>query len=94
MRRGTFTRRQALAHSASLAAASPLWQSANLRAQKLAGEAPGRIPPVLDLLNAAEFEAVAERKLDSLTFAEISGGDMSRPCTCTQASPLGEAMMR
>src|SRR6185503_16489748 len=33
----------------------------------------GRIPPVQDLVNAAEFAAVAERKLDSLTFAEIAG---------------------
>jgi len=63
------TRRQALAAYASLLAASPL------SAQKLAGEPPGRIPPVQDLVNAAEFEAVAGRKLDSLTWAEIAGSE-------------------
>jgi 4-hydroxymandelate oxidase len=63
------TRRQALAAYASLLAASPL------PAQKLAGEPPGRIPPVQELLNAAEFEAVAGRKLDSLTLAEIAGSE-------------------
>jgi 4-hydroxymandelate oxidase len=66
------TRRQVLAGGGSLAAARPL-----LRAQKLAGEAPGRIPPVQDLLNAAEFEAIAQRKLDSQTFAEIAGSERS-----------------
>ena len=70
MKRISVTRRQALAW-----AASPL-----LRAQTLIGEAPGRIPPVLippvlELINAAEFEAVAGRKLDSLTFAEIAGSE-------------------
>jgi len=65
------TRRQALAAYASLLAASPL------PAQKLAGEPPGRIPPVQELLNAAEFEAVAGRKLDGLTLAEIAGSERS-----------------
>jgi 4-hydroxymandelate oxidase len=64
------TRRQALAGYGTLAAAAPL-----LRGQTLAGEAPGRIPPVQDLVNSAEFEAIAQRKLDSLTYAEIAGGD-------------------
>jgi 4-hydroxymandelate oxidase len=58
-----------LAAYGSWIAASPL------RAQKLAGEPPGRIPPVQELVNAAEFEAIAERKLDSLTFAEIAGSE-------------------
>ena len=49
------TRRQALAGYAAFMAGRPL-----LRAQKLAGEAPGRIPPVQDLVNAAEFEAIAQ----------------------------------
>ena len=35
-------------------------------AQKLIGEPPGRIPPAAELLNSAEFEAVAERKLDAV----------------------------
>jgi 4-hydroxymandelate oxidase len=72
MKRISSTRRQALAAYGSLLAASPL-----LRAQKLAGEAPGRIPPVQELINASEFEAVAERKLDALTFAEIAGSERS-----------------
>ena len=45
--------------------------------QKLQGEPPGRIPPVQDLVNAAEFEEVAQRKLDSLTFAKIAGSERS-----------------
>lgn len=65
------TRRQALAAYSSLLAASPL------PAQKLAGEPPGRIPPVQELVNAEEFEAVAGRKLDSLTLAEIAGSERS-----------------
>jgi 4-hydroxymandelate oxidase len=72
MKRFSSTRRQALAAYGSLLAASPL-----LRAQKLIGEAPGRIPPVQELINAAEFEGVAERKLDALTFAEITGSERS-----------------
>jgi len=60
------TRRGALA----LAAASPL-----ARAQQLAGEAPGRIPPVEELLNASEFAAMAERKLDGLLFAEVKDSE-------------------
>lgn len=63
------TRRQALAGYASLLAA-PL-----AHAQENIGEAPGRIPPVQDLVNAGEFESVAERKLDSRSFAEIAGTD-------------------
>jgi len=62
------TRRKALAGCASLFAAAPL-----ARAQKNAGEPPGRIPPVLDLVNAEEFEGVAARRLDSQAFAEIAG---------------------
>jgi 4-hydroxymandelate oxidase len=64
------TRRRTLAASGSLFATSP-----QAHPQKLAGEAPGRIPPVEDLLNAAEFEAIAERKLDSVTFAAIAGSE-------------------
>jgi 4-hydroxymandelate oxidase len=64
------TRRRALAAYWSLAAATR-----SPRAQQLAGEPPGRIPPVEELVNAQEFRAMAERRLDSLTFAEIEGGD-------------------
>src|SRR5690242_9860745 len=45
--------------------------------QKLIGEPPGRIAPVNELINAYEFESMAERKLDAVTFAEIAGGDRS-----------------
>ncbi len=74
------TRRRALAAYGSLLAASPLSRSQRLAAQeslsqKLVGEAPGRIPPVRELVNAAEFEAIARRKLDSLAFAEIAGSE-------------------
>lgn len=67
-----FNRRRALAGWASWLASAPL-----LRAQKLIGEAPGRIPPVQELVNLSEFESVAQRKLDSLTFAEIAGSERS-----------------
>jgi 4-hydroxymandelate oxidase len=70
MKRISPTRRQALAAYGSLLAAAP-----RLSAQKLAGEAAGRIPPVQELLNAGEFEAIAERKLDGRTFAEIAGSE-------------------
>jgi len=69
MKPASFSRR-ALAAYASCVAASPL-----LRAQKLIGEPPGRIPPVQELVNTGEFEAVAGRKLDSLKFAEIAGSE-------------------
>jgi 4-hydroxymandelate oxidase len=71
MKRIGLTRRQALAAYSALLAASPL------PAQELAGEPPGRIPPVQELVNAAEFEAVAGRKLDSLALAEIAGSERS-----------------
>ncbi|MFN7923810.1 MAG: alpha-hydroxy-acid oxidizing protein [Bryobacteraceae bacterium] len=43
--------------------------------QPLIGEPAGRIAPPEELINAAEFEAMARRKLDSLAFAEIAGSD-------------------
>jgi 4-hydroxymandelate oxidase len=69
MSRPPLTRRRALASYAALLAASPL------RAQTLAGEPPGRVAPVEELVNAFEFEAMAQRKLDSGAFAEIAGSD-------------------
>ena len=39
-----------------------------------AGEPPGRIPPVGELVNTLEMEAMARRKLDSLTFAAVAKG--------------------
>ncbi len=42
---------------------------------QLIGEPPGRIAPVEELVNTLEFEGMAKRKLDSLSFALIAGGD-------------------
>jgi len=64
------TRRQAVAGYASLLAGSPL-----LKGQKLAGEPPGRIAPVQELVNTFEFESMAQRKLDAADFGEIAGSD-------------------
>lgn len=61
------TRRLALSAYGSFVA------SRSAGAQKLIGEPPGRIPPVDELVNTAEFRDIAQRKLDSLTFAEIEG---------------------
>ena len=66
------TRRQALTGGL-------LCGSAALRGQQqpqLAGEPAGRVPPVNELINTLEMEAMARRKLDSGAFAEIAdGGD-------------------
>ena len=43
--------------------------------QQLIGEQPGRIAPVAETVNIFEVEAMAQRKLDSLTYAEIAGTD-------------------
>jgi len=64
------TRRRALAMYTSFMAGAPL-----VRAQRIMGEPPGRIPPVQELVNWEEFENVAHRKLDSRTFAEITGSE-------------------
>ena len=42
---------------------------------QLIGEPPGRITPVDEIVNVFEVEAMAQRKLDSLTYAEIAGSD-------------------
>src|SRR5438067_57327 len=62
------TRRRAMAAAGSLAAASRI-----ARGQKLIGEPPGRIAPAAELVNAYEFEAMAQRKLGSVLSAEIAG---------------------
>jgi 4-hydroxymandelate oxidase len=69
------SRRQALAGAASLLAAPKVSSSQSVGAPQLTGEPPGRIPPLNELVNAGEFEAVAKRKLDSFTFAEIAGSE-------------------
>lgn len=68
-----FNRRQALAGFGSVLAASPLLQAQH--APQLIGEPPGRIAPHKELVNVLEFAPMAERKLDSLTYAAIAGGD-------------------
>ena len=70
MKHLTLTRRQALLGCGSLLAASR-----PLDGQKLIGEPPDRIAPVQELVNLYEFETMAQRKLDSVTFAEIAGSD-------------------
>jgi len=42
---------------------------------QLIGEPPGRIAPASELVNAYEFEGMAQRKLGSLLAAEIASGD-------------------
>ena len=64
------TRRQAMAGFGSLVASSPL-----LAGQELIGEPPGRFTPRDELVNVFEVEAMAQRKLDGLTYAAIAGGD-------------------
>jgi 4-hydroxymandelate oxidase len=44
-------------------------------AMQLMGEPPGRITPLDELVNVPEFELMAKRKLDSVDFAQIEGGD-------------------
>jgi 4-hydroxymandelate oxidase len=41
---------------------------------QLSGEPPGRIAPLDELVNAMEFEAMAQRKLDSATYAMVASG--------------------
>ena len=72
---GFISRRQALAGLASLGAAQKVSFSQSEDAPELIGEPPGRIPPLNELVNAREFEAIAKRRLDSLTFAEIAGSE-------------------
>jgi 4-hydroxymandelate oxidase len=43
--------------------------------QQLIGEPAGRIAPVGELIHPLEVEAMAQRRLDSVTFAEIAGSD-------------------
>lgn len=73
MSKAPFNRRQALARFGSLLAASPLLNAQ--RAPQLIGEPPGRIAPRQELINVLEFEPMAERKLNSLTYAALAGGD-------------------
>jgi 4-hydroxymandelate oxidase len=71
------TRRQAFWATTRAGYGALMGASPFLRGQTLAGEPPGRIPPVQDLVNSEEFAGIAQRKLDSLAYAEIAGGDRS-----------------
>jgi 4-hydroxymandelate oxidase len=62
-----FTRRTALEALAGAAFASPL------RAQQLAGEPPGRIAPLAELVNIFEIQEMARRKLPEDVYNTISG---------------------
>jgi 4-hydroxymandelate oxidase len=73
MRSPSFTRRQALTAYASLLAGTPLLQAQ--QGPKLIGEPPGRTPPPSELVNAFEFGLMAQRKLDSATYAELADCD-------------------
>jgi 4-hydroxymandelate oxidase len=86
------TRRSALAGVGSLAATASLTRADD---HKLIGEAPGRIAPRNELVNALEFADVAERMLSPLTFAKISGSDRSyfdritlRPRLCVDCEKI------
>jgi 4-hydroxymandelate oxidase len=72
MSRNAHSRRRALAIFGSCLASSPL-----VRAQKLIGEPPGRITPLAEFVSIAEFEPMAQRKLDGATFSTVAGGDRS-----------------
>jgi 4-hydroxymandelate oxidase len=65
----TLTRRRALATYGSLLG-SPV-----LNAQQLIGEPSGRIAPASELVNAYEFEGMAQRTLGGVVSAEIASGD-------------------
>jgi 4-hydroxymandelate oxidase len=54
-------------------AASPLARAQE--APKIAGEPPGRIPPLDELINTLEFEPVAQRKLADVEHRAIAGGE-------------------
>jgi 4-hydroxymandelate oxidase len=69
-----FTRRASLATLGAWAAASPLLDG-QPPGPRLQGEAPGRIPPVADLVNTFEVEAIAQRRLASDVYALVAGGD-------------------
>jgi 4-hydroxymandelate oxidase len=72
-----FSRRKAIAGMGTVAALSSIEAQTTPPAPKLAGEAPGRIAPVAELVNIPEFREMAGRILGPRTFNEISGGDRS-----------------
>jgi 4-hydroxymandelate oxidase len=69
------TRRSALTNLGLWAAASPLITAQERQLPQPAGEPPGRITPLAEVVNTFEVEAMAERKLSSTAFAAIAGGD-------------------
>jgi len=73
MRIGAISRRRAMAGFGSFVAGSTLLNSQS--AVKLSGEAPGRTAPMGELINALEFEPMAQLKLNWTAYHEIAGGD-------------------
>ena len=70
MKRHNVSRREAVAQFAAFLAASPLLSAQ--QTPRLKGEVPGRIAPFGQLVNAREFEPMAERKLDRAVFESIA----------------------
>lgn len=70
---GHWSRREVLVRLSAFLAASPLARAQ--KASKVVGELPGRIPPLDELINTFEFEAVAERKLADAEYRAIAGGE-------------------
>lgn len=69
------TRRAALASLGLWQAASPLLKAQETRWPRPAGEPPGRITPLAEVLNTFEMESMAERNLTAPVFKTIAGGD-------------------
>ena len=73
--RPKFTRRNALSSLGIWAAASPLLEAQEFESPRLRGEPAGRVTPLNEIVDPFEMEAVAERKLSSVLFSAIAGGD-------------------
>jgi 4-hydroxymandelate oxidase len=73
MTNNEFFRRKALATLASVIAAP----RRTVAQSRLPAEAPDRTPPIAELVDALEFEPVAERNLAPEAYSLIAGGDRS-----------------
>lgn len=73
MSQTSLSRRQALTAFAGLLAASPLLNAQD--GPQLIGEPKGRFTPAGEFANAFEYEPMAQRRLNSETFAAIADGD-------------------
>ncbi len=75
MSSSAFTRRHALATCGAWLAGRSVGRAQTPAAPQLIGEPPGRTPRASELVNAFEFEQVAQRRLDTNIYAEIAGSD-------------------